>query len=111
MVVEKEFIRLAEERRRALGWPIEQLAARAEISDRQYRNYLSGSAQPMIGTAMRLSAALGLDLNALRDRQVPDEFGCYLKPERHKENDRRHPACTSPSSTGKAASSARSSSK
>ena len=36
MVIEIEFIRLAEQRRRALGLTIEQFATRVEISDRIY---------------------------------------------------------------------------
>ena len=80
MVIEIEFIRLAEKRRRALGLTIEQLATRVGISDRIYQYYLAGAAQPTIGTAMRMAAVLQIDLNALRDSQVPDDFGNYHKP-------------------------------
>ena len=80
MVIEIEFIRLAEQRRRALGLTIEQFATRVEISDRIYQYYLAGAAQPTLGTAMRIAAVLQIDLNALRDLQVPDDFGNYHKP-------------------------------
>ncbi len=80
MVIEIEFIRLAEQRRRALGLTIEQFATRVEISDRIYQYYLIGAAQPTLGTAMRIAAVLQIDLNALRDMQTPDEFGNYHKP-------------------------------
>ena len=79
MRIEAEFTKQMEAHRKALGLTIEQNAERAGISDRQYRYYLSGSAQPMIGTAMRLSAALAVDMNAIRDLQRPDAFGCYPK--------------------------------
>lgn len=80
MVIEIEFIHLVEQRRKALSLTIEQLATRVGISDRQYQYYLVGSAQPTIGTAMRMAAVLQIDLNALRDMQVPDDFGNYHKP-------------------------------
>ena len=87
MVIEIEFIRLAEQRRRALGLTIEQLAARVGISDRLYQYYLAGAAQPTLGTAMRIAAVLQIDLNALRDLQAPDEFGNYHKPGREEKKE------------------------
>ena len=80
VVIEWEFLRLVEEQRQALRLTIEELAARADLSPRQYQNYLSGKMQPLFGTAMWLAAAVDIDLNALQKLLVPDLNGYYLKP-------------------------------
>ncbi|MFJ2620350.1 helix-turn-helix domain-containing protein [Glutamicibacter sp. NPDC087344] len=51
--------------RLALGWTLDQLATRAEISRRMLVNVEQGSANPSVGTLLRLSDALGVGLPTL----------------------------------------------
>lgn len=78
--VRKNFMEELERLRVELGISVETLAERADISTRQYQNYLYGAAQPLFSTAMRMAAVVKMDLNRLLEAMHPDEFGVFRKP-------------------------------
>lgn len=51
--------------RNRLGWTLDQLSERAEISRRMVVNVEQGAANPSIGTLLRLSEALGMTVTDL----------------------------------------------
>lgn len=51
--------------RNSLGWTLDQLSERAEISRRMVVNVEQGAANPSIGTLLRLSEALGMTVTDL----------------------------------------------
>lgn len=79
----KNFMEELERLRMELGISMQVLAERADISVRQYQNYLYGAAQPLFSTAMRMAAVVGMDLNRLLVTMHPDEFGVFRKPVKH----------------------------
>lgn len=59
--------------RQARGWTLDQLAGHSGLSRRMVVNVEQGSANPSVGTLLRLSEALGLGLPALVEPGTPKQ--------------------------------------
>ena len=58
----------------ARGWTLDQLAATAGVSRRAVVNHEQGTANPSVGTLLRISDALGVGLPALVEAPEPEDL-------------------------------------
>jgi transcriptional regulator with XRE-family HTH domain len=60
--------------RQARGWTLDQLAAAAQVSRRMVVNVEQGTANPSVGTLLKISDALGVGLPALVEPPQPKQI-------------------------------------